>query len=100
MLLIDMYNALFTFVDLTKTAVDWYNFIRDVCAEYFTRNPVVIGGPGVAVEINESKFGRRKYNRGHWQEGRWVFGGIQQGRNYVEAGEAVASSLFSALMNN
>ena len=40
--------------------MDWYNFIRDVCAEYFTRNPVVIGGPGVEVEIDESKFGKKK----------------------------------------
>ena len=51
------------------TGVDWFNFIRDVCAEYFKQNPVVIGGPGIEVEIDESKFGRRKYNRGRWQEG-------------------------------
>ena len=46
------------------TAVDWYNFIRDVCAQYFVDNPCKIGGPGIDVEIDESKFGKRKYNRG------------------------------------
>ena len=35
----------------------------------------MIGGPGVEVEIDESKFGRRKYNRG---QGHWVFGGIER----------------------
>ncbi len=25
-------------------------------------------------EINKSKFGKRKYHRGHWVEGNWVFG--------------------------
>ena len=47
------------------TAVDWYNFIRDihmyVCAEYFQRHQVMIGGVGVEVKIDELKFGRRKY---------------------------------------
>ena len=30
------------------------------------------------MEIDESKFGKRKYNRGRWQEGHWVFGGIER----------------------
>ena len=31
------------------------------------------------VEIDESKFGRRKYNRGRATEGHWVFGGMERG---------------------
>ncbi|KAI9103766.1 hypothetical protein DFS34DRAFT_590183 [Phlyctochytrium arcticum] len=37
-----------------------------------------IGGPGTIVGIDESKFGKRKYNKGRRVEGQWVFGGIQR----------------------
>ena len=38
----------------------------------------LIGGPGIIVEIDESKFGKRKYHRGHRVDGAWVFGGIER----------------------
>ena len=78
------------------TAVDWYNFVRDVCAEYFQQHPMTIGGPGIEVEIDESKFGRREYNRGRWQEGHWVFRGVERitGRAFmVEVGQRDAATL-------
>ena len=31
------------------------------------------------MEIDESKFGKRKYHRGRSVDGHWVFGGIEQG---------------------
>ncbi|XP_022174514.1 uncharacterized protein LOC111036697 [Myzus persicae] len=37
-----------------------------------------IGGIGKTVEIDESKFGRRKYHCGHRVEGQWIFGGIER----------------------
>lgn len=37
---------------------------------------IKIGGPGVEVQLDESKFGKRKNNRGHHVEGAWVFGGV------------------------
>ena len=58
-------------------AVDWYNFIRDICAQYFIDHLAIIGGPGVEVEIDESKFGK-KYNRGRQVGGHWVFGGTER----------------------
>ncbi len=46
--------------DLSKKAViDWYNFCRDICTEFLQRNPPLLGGLGVVVEIDESKFSRK-----------------------------------------
>ena len=39
---------------------------------------MVIGGEGIMVEIDESKLGRRKYNRGHRVDGILVVGGIEK----------------------
>jgi transposase-like protein len=44
----------------------------------FNRNKMMIGGKDVIVEVDESKFGKRKYNRGHRVEGVWVFGGVEK----------------------
>jgi len=35
------------------------------------------------VEIDESKFGKRKYHRGHHIEGAWVFGGYERGSGRI-----------------
>jgi hypothetical protein len=37
-----------------------------------------IGGPNKIVKIDESKFGQRKYRRGHPDKGQWVFGGVER----------------------
>jgi len=39
----------------------------------------ILGGSGVVVEIDEAKVGHRKYNRGRWVDGCWVFGGFERG---------------------
>ena len=38
-----------------------------------------IGGEGKCVQIDESKFGKRKFNRGRRIDGHWVLGIIEDG---------------------
>ena len=37
------------------------------------------------VEIDESKFFRRKYHRGRWREGHWVFGALKEEHRNVSS---------------
>ena len=60
------------------TAVDWDSFCRETCEVTLLEREDKIGGPGKTVQIDESKFGKRKYHRGHKVEGQWVFGGIEE----------------------
>ena len=38
----------------TTTAVDTYNLIRDVCTQKLLAAPIILGGPGAVVQIDES----------------------------------------------
>ena len=60
------------------TGVDWDSFFREVCEITMFDNSKKIGGEGKIVQIDEGKFGKRKYHRGNHVEGQWVFGGIEQ----------------------
>jgi len=64
-----------------KTIIDFYNFCREVCSVVLEKFSEPIGGVGKIVEIDESKFGKRKYNRGKRVNGVWVFGGIERDSN-------------------
>jgi transposase-like protein len=98
--------------------VDWYNFCRDICSiALLNEGNIKIGGDEKIVEIDESKFGKRKYNKGKRVEGQWVFGGIERDSNkmfmvsvpnrtketlfeilekYVEKGTTIYSDCWSA----
>ena len=62
----------------------------------------MIGGPGKEVEIDESKFGKRKYNRGRAVDGHWVFGGMERGSGLsflVEVDRRDAATLLPLITN-
>ena len=61
-----------------KTVIEWSTFLRECCVSTIIDASKGIGGNGVEVEIDESKFGKRKYHRGHRVEGQWVFGGQEK----------------------
>jgi transposase-like protein len=59
-----------------------------------------IGGPNKTVEIDESKFGKRKYGRGHPVKGQWVFGGVEResGRTFlVPVADRTAETLMAVI---
>ena len=78
------------------------------------------GGEGEIIEIDESKFGKRKYNRGHHIDGQWVFGGVERSsgnsflipvehrdeatllpiiQNYIKPGSTIISDCWRAYSN-
>ena len=60
-----------------ETVCNYKRYFRDICYQIVQNNSCdKIGGPGLSVEIDESKFGKSKYNRGRYIKGQWVFGGI------------------------
>lgn len=63
----------------SATVCDWSHFIREVLEDWCIDNSVKqLGGEGHIVEIDEAKFGHRKYNRGRIIEGQWIFGGFDR----------------------
>lgn len=72
-----------------NTAVRLNKFWYTVCVDSVAASSEPIGGPGKIVEIDESKFGRRKYHRGHRVEGQWVFVGVERdsGKGFLVAVE-------------
>ena len=61
-----------------STGVDWDSFCHEVCEITLLENGEKLGRNGKLVQIDESKFGKRKYHGGHHVEGQWVFGRIEE----------------------
>jgi hypothetical protein len=71
----------------SHTIADWGMFCREALLVFLEVSSVKVGGPNKTVEIDESKFGRRKYHRDHPVKGQWVFGGVEResGRTFLVA---------------
>ncbi|KAF8783398.1 hypothetical protein HNY73_013562 [Argiope bruennichi] len=68
-----------------STLSNWRQFINERILEYVQENSEKNGGAGRIVEVDESKFGKRKYSRGHRVKGQWGFGGVEResGRTFL-----------------
>lgn len=71
----------------SNTMSDWRQFINEVLLEYIENNSEKVGYVGKFVEVDESKFGKRKFNKGNLVEGQCVFGGVERdsGRVFLVA---------------
>lgn len=84
------------------TIAHWFSLLRQVVVDHYHNKMVddsPIGGPGVIVQIDEAKIGRRKYNRGRVAEGYWVLGMLDaHGEVRMEVCEDRGSSTLSAII--
>jgi transposase-like protein len=62
----------------SHTIADYFDYFRKLVADSLDTQDFKIGGNGIIVEVDESKFGKRKYHRGHSVEGVWIFGGVER----------------------
>lgn len=61
-----------------NTVTSFYNHFRMLVASMLYYNDSVIGGSGLIVEVDETKLGKREYNRGHRVDGDWVVVGVER----------------------
>lgn len=63
----------------TESLLQWYSFLRHVCLNYFENKDYQLGGIEHVVEIDESVFSQRKYNREKMIKEKWCFWGEERG---------------------
>ena len=60
------------------TISSFSTYFRELVADMVEIEDCKIGGPGVEVELDETKVGKRKYHRGHRVDGVWILGGVER----------------------
>lgn len=86
-----------------NTTVDWNMYMREVCEYTLMSNNAVIGGPNTTVEIDESCFAKRKFNKGRFVPNQWVLGGICRETNecfLVPVPDRTARTLLPIIIEN
>jgi transposase-like protein len=61
-----------------KTVGEFVRHYRELVTDSLDIEDTKIGGPGIHVQIDETKCGKRKYHRGHQVNGVWVLGGVEK----------------------
>ena len=85
----------------TNTISNYSSYLRQLVADSLDFEDLIIGGPGIIVEIDESKFGKNKYHRGHPVNGAWILGGVERTENrrifLIEVPDRTAETLISII---
>jgi transposase-like protein len=61
----------------SETVTAFYRHFRRLVGSTLEEEDTIVGGPGIVVQIDETKLGKRKYNRGHRVDGVWVLAGVE-----------------------
>ncbi|XP_047488392.1 uncharacterized protein LOC125038837 [Penaeus chinensis] len=83
----------------TGTRSTWQKYCSEV-TEHWLDNQEPIGGPDIVVDIDETLFGKMKYEKGKSLSQIWVFGGIERdSKNYfiVPLEEPLSQNLMSLI---
>lgn len=67
------------------TIVKWYGKFRRICRDYFRRHPILLGGPNVSVEADETYMSRKHGRRGRRvrRHSKWVFSIVERGSGFT-----------------
>lgn len=61
----------------SNTVSSFHSHFRQLVASTLDEADQEIGGENVIVQIDETKLGKRKYNRGHRVDGVWILAGVE-----------------------
>jgi len=100
-------RSILHFTKLRSTPIQSRTFItsyKRCVALFFRKTLEQMGGPGKIIEIDECKFGERKYNKGKHVEGQWVFGGTEHDSHptkcfFVPVDDRSAATLIPIITN-
>jgi hypothetical protein len=59
------------------TITNYMGHFRQLVSTMIDTDDTIVGGPGITVQVDETKMGKRKYHRGHRVEGAWVLVGVE-----------------------
>lgn len=72
-----------------KTIAAYKVYFRQLISNMIESDDEIIGGEGIIIEVDETKIGKRKNNRGHIVEGAWVIVGVERTTDRLVFAEVV-----------
>jgi transposase-like protein len=61
----------------SEAVTAFHHHFRQIVGSSLEEEDFIVGGPDIIVQIDETKLGKRKYNRGHRVDGVWVVAGVE-----------------------
>lgn len=60
------------------TITNFFSHFRTLVSSSLEEEDCIIGGPGIEIEVDETKLGKRKYQKGHRVDGVWILVGVER----------------------